>query len=90
MKHLLLNLKSFYKNDRLIIFIMIICGVTSAFIINFSYGLYYNYNFQKYEVEVDIDDLYPTIAEGKTLTKKQLQQYVLALDNSTLSEMMVI
>ena len=75
MKHLLLNLKSFYKNDRLIIFIMIICVVTSAFIINFSYGLYYNYNFQKYEVEVDIDEL---------------QQYVLALDNSTLSEMMVI
>ena len=90
MKHLLLNLKSFYKNDRLIFFIMIICVVTSAFIINFSYGLYYNYNCQKYEVEVDMDDLYPTIADGKTLTKKQLQQYMLALDNSTLSEMMVI
>lgn len=90
MKHLLINLRAFCKNDRLIFIVLIVCVISSAFIINFSYGLYYNYNCMKYEVEVDMNDVYPEIAEGKTLTKKDLQNYVESLDKSTLDNMTVI
>ena len=46
MKTVLLNIKNFAKNECAIFAVIIICVVSSAFIINFSYGLYYNYTSQ--------------------------------------------
>lgn len=51
MKYVIKNLKISIKEEKTIFFLMIICVITSAFIINFSYGLYQNYNIIKNEAE---------------------------------------
>lgn len=90
MHHVLLNLKSFFKSEKLVFFIMLICVISSAFIINFAYGLYHNYDTQKTELNIDAKNLYPAITEGSTFTKSDLKRYAEALDGKTLNAMEVI
>lgn len=90
MKYVLKNIKSFIYNEKMIFFVTVICIIASAFVINFSYGLYYNYNTKIIESEIDTKDLGPEISDGKALTKKEFQTYVEALDYKTLNAMTVI
>lgn len=68
MRYTLKNLTSFIKNERLIFIIMVICILCSSMILNFSYGLYQNYNAAKTEAEYDMNIIVPTIAEGCTIS----------------------
>ena len=63
MKRVLSNIFSFAKKERTIFAIIVICVVSSAFIINFSYGLYYNYRTQKNETELELKTLNPEIMQ---------------------------
>ena len=90
MKYVIKNLSSFIRKDRLIFMIIILCILCSSVALNFSYGLYYNYNTEKTEYEIDLNSLVPTIAEGKTLTKGDLEKISLSLSEDTLSAMEVI
>ena len=90
MRHTFLNIASFFKNEKLLLFIIFICVISSAFILNFSYGLFYNYNTQKNEVELELKDIRPEIAEEVVLTKGELKRYVEALDSSIHSSVQVI
>lgn len=85
MKHILLNLKSFFRHEKLIFFVIIICVISSAFIINFSYGLYYNYITQKNESYDNMKEIIPEIREGKVLTKEDFRRYIESLSEQTLS-----
>ena len=90
MKTVLLNLKNFAKNERAIFVIMLVCIVSSAFIINFSYGLYYNYTTQKNETELELKTLNPELPQGVTIPKGEFQKFVESLDEKTLNAMLVI
>ncbi len=90
MHHTFLNILSFFKKETMLLFIIIICVTASAFILNFSYGLFYNYNTQKNEVELELKDIRPETAEGAVLTKKDIKRYVEALDNSIHNDIQLI
>lgn len=90
MRHTFLNIASFFKNEKLLLFIIFICVISSAFILNFSYGLFYNYNAQKNEAELELKDIRPDIAEDAVLTKGDLKRYVEALDRSIHNGIQVI
>lgn len=57
MRHTFLNIASFFKNEKLLLVIIFICVISSAFILNFSYGLFYNYDMQKNEAEIELKDV---------------------------------
>lgn len=82
MRYVFLNIASFFKNEKLLFFIVFVCIIASAFIINFAYGIYYNYNAQKNEEDLELKDLDFEISEGKVLTKGDVQRYVEALDSN--------
>ena len=90
MKTVLLNIKNFAKNECAIFAVIIICVVSSAFIINFSYGLYYNYTSQKNETELELKNLAPELVQGAVITKGEFQRFAEALDGKTLNAMLVI
>ena len=81
---------AFAKNERAVFVIIIICVVASAFIINFSYGLYYNFVTQKSETELELKTLNPELAQGAVVTKGEFQKFAESLDEKTLNAMTVI
>lgn len=97
MKHILLNLSSFFKHEKTIFFLILLCVISSSFIINFSYGLYYNFNIQKEEANETLRDVFFTAMEYNEegypegwryiegLTKKDLQQYIEALSEKVIN-----
>lgn len=90
MRYILKNIASFMHHEKVVLSIMILCIFCSALIMNFSYGLYQNYNVQKTEAEFELNEFVPEIISGAKLTKKDVQRYVEALSNDTLNAMEVI
>jgi len=83
MKYVFKNLKSFAKHEKVIFIILIICVITSSFVMNFSYGLYMNYKTALYESREDLQKIWPQLSENMTLTKGEFQQFVEAIDATT-------
>ena len=90
MKRAFCSAAAFAKNERAVFVIIIICVVASAFIINFSYGLYYNFVTQKSETELELKTLNPELVQGAVVTKGEFQEFAEALDEKTLNAMTVI
>lgn len=90
MRYIFKNIKSFLRDEKTIFFVMVLCILCSALILNFSYGLYQNYQTQKTADVVELNTIIPEIQEGQALTKADLEQYLGALSTDTLDQMMVI
>ena len=90
MKRVFSNISAFAGNERAIFVVIIVCVVSSAFIINFSYGLYYNYTTQKNETELELKTLNPEIQQGSSISKGDFQRFAESLDEKTLNAMIVI
>ena len=90
MKRVLSSISAFARNERAVFAVMILCIVSSAFIINFSYGLYYNYAAQKNETELELKTLNPEIQKGSSISKGDFQRFAESLDEKTLNAMIVI
>ena len=90
MKYIIKNLRNFFAEEKIIFFVTIICIAASAFIINFSYGLYYNYSIKKTEADVDFRELPNIIKDNTTITKAELQKYLESLENDTQNGMNLI
>ncbi len=90
MRHVFLNIASFFKSEKLILFIILICVISSAFILNFSYGLFYHYNEQKNEAEIELKDIWPEIAPEAEFTKGDVKRYVEALSSELHERILVI
>lgn len=90
MNYVYKNIKNFIVNEKMIFIVALICIIASSFIINFSYGLYYNYNVKITEAEINLKELNPEISAGVTLSKGELQSYAEALEDKTLNSMIVI
>ena len=84
------NLKCLISSEKMIFTVTLICLISSAFIVNFAYGLYYNYSLKKVEADIGVNDLNGLIPEGESITKGELQRYSESLESDTLDAMMVI
>ena len=87
MRYLFKNLKSFIKTEKMIFLLVLLCIVTSSFIINFSYGLYQNYNVVKKEETSDLTEMVITINNPDDVTKQKLKECIFSISDSTNSSM---
>lgn len=83
MKYIILNIKSLFKNERMFFLILFICIFLSSFVLNFSYGLYQNYNIKKYEENSKSQSL--VIDIKNPVKKSEFKEYIESLSEKTLS-----
>ncbi len=89
MKHVRHNLRSFMRNEKIIFLIMIICILSSALILNFSYGLYCNFDTEKKEANADLKEITAFINKDAAPTHKQVQEYIESLSEDIRQDMFV-
>lgn len=87
MKYIFLNIKNMFIHEKFIAFIIILCVCLSSFVLNFSYGLYQNYNIKKYEENAKLNEIVINIKKGSKITKSDFQNYIESLSDSTLSDL---
>jgi len=83
MIYILKNIRTFIKLEKMIFLLILLCIVTSSFIINFSYGLYQNYNVIKDEKSSEYKELCITINDSDSVTKDKIKSCVFTLSNKT-------
>lgn len=83
MKYTIKNMQSFMKREKIIFILVLICIITSSFIINFSYGLYQNYNVIKAEENSDFTRIDITINDRDSVTKEKIKECVFSVSNKT-------
>ena len=83
MKYVFRNISIFAKRETMIFIILIICVLTSAFVMNFSYGLYINYNTAINESSQELKTILPLVNENAVLSKGEFQNFVEKLDKDT-------
>lgn len=83
MKYIIKNIKSFINSEKLIFLLVLLCVVTSSFIINFSYGLYQNYKVLKEEEENELDMFYASFDNSGTFfaSKEKLKSTLLTFSD---------
>ena len=79
MNMILRNLRGLWRNERMLLFIMIICVFSSSLLLQFSYGLYQNYHVIRSEAESDLKELRGDIAQNASLTRAEFAAFVEAL-----------
>lgn len=67
----------------MIFFLILVCVVTSSFIINFSYGLYQNYNVIKKEESSEFTEIPITINNQDAITKAKIKECVFSVSDKT-------
>lgn len=90
MKICLRNIASFARGETVLFSVVIVCVFVSAFVLNFSYGLYQNYNVSIIEGDEELKDFIPTVAEDALLTKGEFQRYIEAISPEVQNEMTLI
>lgn len=79
MRYIIRNLRGLWKQERLIFGVMLLCILASSLILNFSYGLYQNYHVIRDETQLELKEVNISVQDGKTLTKGQFEDYLMAL-----------
>lgn len=89
MKYISKNLRNFYKNERLIFIFTIICIFFSAFVLNFSFGIFHEYQQRMLDNIYGINEL--QVQLGKSLfiniSKSECMNAVEALDSGVKNEL---
>lgn len=83
MKYTIKNIQSFIKNEKMIFILVLICIITSSFIINFSYGLYQNYNVIKEEESSEFTEIDIMINDNASVTKEKIKDCVFSVSDKT-------
>lgn len=85
MKYIFKNIILFIKQERLIFILTILCIICSSIIINFSFGLYQEYNHQKIDAEYGVNRIVIQVnnTETRHITKGMLVDFSLNLDEET-------
>ena len=88
MTYIFKNIFLFAKKDKLVFLITILCVIISSFIMNFSYGVYYNY-----KVKNDSFELLPDALNGvanEEFSNKDFLNYLFSFDEETLKKISLI
>ena len=83
MKYVFKNLKNFAKHEKVIFIILIICVITSSFVMNFSFGLYMNYKTALYQSMKELKSVYLNVSENQKLTKGEFRRFLEAINEET-------
>ena len=83
MKHVFLNLRALVRREKFIFLILLLCVFVSSMVLNFSYGLYYNYEREKQQNIVEYRELWLEINKEQAPTHRQVQDFVEALSPET-------
>ncbi len=83
MKYTIKNIQLFIKNEKMIFILVLICIITSSFIINFSYGLYQNYNVIKEEESSEFTEIDIMINDNASVTKEKIKDCVFSVSDKT-------
>ena len=83
MKYTIKNIQLFIKKEKMIFFLILVCVITSSFIINFSYGLYQNYNVIKEEESSEFTEIPITINNREAVTKAKIKECVFSVSDKT-------
>ena len=91
MKYVLYNIRNLARRETFIFAVMLICVFVSAWVMTFSYGLFYNYSTLLIEQDEDKNILRPTRIEGSSrLTHGEFAKYLSELSAETLDAMDMI
>lgn len=85
MKYTIKNIKSFIRTEKMIFILVLLCIISSSFIINFSYGLYQNYHVIKEEEESDLYEFeisFNNDLSGVYASKDRIKQTVISFSDS--------
>lgn len=83
MKYTIKNIQSFIKNEKMIFILVLLCIITSSFIINFSYGLYQNYHVVKEEESSEFTEIDIMINDNDSVTKEKIKDCVFSVSDKT-------
>lgn len=83
MKYIVINIKNFIKNETAIFVLVLLCILSSAVIINFSFGFYHHLEKKKLDGENDTKGFYIQFHDETrtTVTKGSLMEALLGLDD---------
>lgn len=83
MKYILYNIKELVKKEKIIVIVMFLCILLSSFVLNFTYGLSYNYTVAKANANEDLKQIAVNINQESAPTHRQVQDFVEALSEKT-------
>ncbi|MCR4644708.1 MAG: ABC transporter permease [Oscillospiraceae bacterium] len=81
MKYILYNLRNFCKMEPLLFVLIMLCVISSAIILHFSYGLYQNYHVIIVEKENEMNELVIEIVDPERVTKQKYEDALLSLSD---------
>ena len=90
MKYIFRNIFTFARQETMIFVILLVCVFASGFVMNFSYGIYYNYSASLNDANEDLKTITPDLNENEKLTKGEFRQFIEALDEKTQEEIILI
>jgi hypothetical protein len=85
LKHIIYNIIEIIRKEKIIFFVMCVCILASTFVLNFSYGIFYNYTLEKYSSNKDLTKVSSEINKENAPTHKQVQEFVESLSEETRS-----
>lgn len=83
MKYIFRNIHELIKNERFIFLIILMCVFLSSIVLNFSYGLYQNYEREKDRNTESMKTILTEINKDHAPTHKQVQEFVESLSPET-------
>lgn len=90
MKYIFRNIFIFARQETMIFVILLVCVFASGFVMNFSYGMYYNYNASLNDANEDLKTIAPYLNKNEKLTKGEFRQFIETLDEKTQEEIILI
>lgn len=87
MKQIRYNIRSLMKKEKMIFAVIMICIISSAFILNFSYGLYKNFQTAKTVETESLSQLALEINKEAAPTHAEVRQFVESLSDETVNQM---
>lgn len=79
MKYVFYNLRNFCKIEPLLFVLIMLCVMSSAIVLHFSYGLYQNYHVIIVEKENEMNELVIEIVDPTRVTKEKYENALLSL-----------
>lgn len=81
MKFSLHNLLTFYKTERMLFILIVLCVMSSTIVLHFAYGLYQNYHVIRVEKENEMQEMVVEIVDPTRVTKEALETCLLSLSD---------
>ena len=79
MKYTISNIIHFFRKDKPVFLVVILCILVSSILLNFSYGLYYHFQMENMELTGNMNRVGSEINQDAAPTRIQIQRFIEAL-----------